>query len=346
MATGSIGSTSATLRERLAKLPRVSLATLPTPLEPCENFRRAIDGPRLFVKRDDLTGLAFGGNKVRQLEFLFADVIAKGSNCVVAGAYTTSNWCRQITAAARKLGLDVYLVLAHGEKGPALQGNLLLDRLMDANIEIVDTDDEGLQPLLEAKVAALRALDLRPYLISSFALETQAVAALGYVNAAIEIAEQLSAKCLVPTHVYLAGAEMSPAGLAAGFRLLGMPTQVVGIAPVRYRIKTDRAADIAGIATATAGLLGYDIAFGRDEIVNDDGYIGPRYGVVSSAGLDAMKLLARSEGIILDPVYSAKALSGLIDHVRRRIIHPDATVVFVHTGGLPALFSYADDLEL
>jgi hypothetical protein len=143
------------LRERLAAFPRVRLAALPTPLERCERLSRALGGPEIWIKRDDLTGLALGGNKTRQLEFVFADILRQGHDTVVAGAYSQSNWCRQMTAAARKLGLEVALVLLHGEKGPLLQGNL---RLMGADVTVVDLDTlERIQPLLDAKAGSRRA---------------------------------------------------------------------------------------------------------------------------------------------------------------------------------------------
>src|SRR5687768_13897355 len=159
-----VTTAQAALQARIDAQPRVRLAHLPTPLEPCPRFSAALGGPAIWIKRNDLTGLAFGGNKTRQLEFVFADVLAQGADTVVAGAYTQSNWCRQMTAAAKKLGLEVALVLLHGEKGPALQGNLLLDRLMGAEVTVVELDSmERLAPLLEAKAQELarRAQALR-----------------------------------------------------------------------------------------------------------------------------------------------------------------------------------------
>ena len=149
------------------------MAHLPTPLEVCPRFSKALGNINVLVKRDDLTGLAFGGNKTRQLEFVFGEVLRSGADIVVAGAYTQSNWCRQITAAARKFGLDVSLVLAHGVKGPMLQGNLLLDRIMGADVTILNVLDEELRPYLEAKASELRAQGRKPFLISSFELGTQ-----------------------------------------------------------------------------------------------------------------------------------------------------------------------------
>ncbi|MEZ5935020.1 MAG: D-cysteine desulfhydrase family protein [Alphaproteobacteria bacterium] len=337
------------LRERLAARPRIALAHLPTPLDPLPRFRDALQGPGgvpgIWIKRDDMTGLAFGGNKTRQLEFVFADMQQQGADVLVAGAYTQSNWCRQMTAACRKLGLDIALVLLHGEKGPALQGNLLLDELMGADVTIVDIETmEDLQPLLDAKGDALRAAGRTPYVMEPLGVESLAIGALGYVAAAVELDEQLDALDVAPSHLYVCGANMTPAGMALGFKALGRDIRLVNITPIRWTEPRDEG--IATIANATADLLGIDVRLDAGEIDSHDDYIGERYGVVSEGGREALKLMARTEGIILDPVYSSKALAGLIDHVRRGSLTRDDTVLFIHTGGTPALFAYAEDLGL
>jgi D-cysteine desulfhydrase family pyridoxal phosphate-dependent enzyme len=333
------------LRERLAAFPRVRLAALPTPFERCERLSKALGGPEIWIKRDDLTGLAFGGNKTRQLEFVFADILRRGCDVVVAGAYTQSNWCRQMTAAARKLGLDIVLVLLHGEKGPRLQGNLLLMTLMGADVTVVDLDTvERLQPLLDAKGATLRAEGRRPYIVAPMGLESLSLGALGYVAAAVELDGQLEAAGFEADHLYLCGANMTPAGMALGLKALGRRTRLHNIAPIRW--SEPRGDDIARIAAATAERLGIDARISAAEVDNSDDYIGPRYGVVTDSGREALRLVASTEGIILDPVYSGKAMAGLIDHIRTGRLGRGETVVFLHTGGTPALFAYADDLGL
>jgi D-cysteine desulfhydrase family pyridoxal phosphate-dependent enzyme len=331
------------LAARIAALPRVRLAHLPTPLDYCPRLTEELSGPRIYVKRDDMTGLAFGGNKTRQLEFLFADILSKGADAIVAGAYTQSNWCRQITAAACRLGLNVALVLLHGEKGRLMQGNFLLDHLLGADVTVVELASmEQLQPHLEAKAAELEAAGRKPYIVAPFGPEVLARSAVGYVNGAAELDAQLAALGAEAQHIYLAGANITPAGLVVGLRALGRPTRVVGITPIRWEL--DRATDIAEIANATAKLLGLDLAVAPGEIISDDRYIGERYGVVTPEARAAIRLLARTEGLFLDPVYSAKAMAGLIDHIRSGRIGKDDTVVFLHTGGTPALFAYAGDL--
>ncbi|MEM8947852.1 MAG: D-cysteine desulfhydrase family protein [Pseudomonadota bacterium] len=341
--------TRSELRERLARRPRVTLAHLSTPLDHAPRFRAALQGPAgvpdTWIKRDDMTGLAFGGNKTRQLEFVFADMLRQGCDVLVAGAYTQSNWCRQMTAACKKLGLDIALVLLHGEKGPAVQGNLLLDHLMGADVTVVDLETmEDLQPHLDAKGEELRRAGRKPYVIKPLGVDSLAIGALGYVNAAIELDEQLETAGIAPSHLYLCGANMTPAGMALGFKALGRDIQLVNVTPIKWTEPRDES--IAKIANATAGLLDLDIRLDASEIESHDGYIGERYGVVTEAGRDALELLARTEGIILDPVYSAKALAGLIDHVRHGSLNGDDSVVFLHTGGTPALFAYAGDLGL
>jgi 1-aminocyclopropane-1-carboxylate deaminase/D-cysteine desulfhydrase-like pyridoxal-dependent ACC family enzyme len=331
------------LEARIAALPRVRLACLPTPLEDCPNLTRALGGPRILVKRDDMTGLAFGGNKARQLEFLFPRILASGCDTIVAGAYTQSNWCRQITAAACRLGLRVELVLVHGVKGPVSQGNLLLDRLMGADVTVVDIDDiQRLPPLLEERVAALRAAGRKPFLVSPFGLDTLSISTIGYVAAMAELDAQLSARGIGADAIYLSGANMTPAGLLLGARLLGLRTRVMGISPVRW--DEDRGTDIARIANAAARHLGIEAGIQPGEVDNDDGFVGPKYGIVTPECRAALRLAASTEGLILDPVYTGKAMAGLAAHIRAGRIGKDQTVVFVHTGGMPALFAYAEDL--
>ena len=340
-----VTTAQAALQARIDAQPRVRLAHLPTPLEPCPRFSAALGGPAIWIKRDDLTGLAFGGNKTRQLEFVFADVLAQGADTVVAGAYTQSNWCRQMTAAARKLSLEVALVLLYGEKGPALQGNLLLDRLMGAEVTVVELDSmEGLAPLLEAKAVELARAGRKPYVVAPFGVEKLVLGALGYVNAALELARQLDEAGIDPDYLYLCGANMTPGGLALGLKALGRRTRLVNIAPIRW--SEARALDIARIANAAAQRLGLDATLEAAEIDNHDEYIGERYGLVTDGGREALRLVARTEAVILDPVYSSKAMAGLIDHVRQGRIGKGERVVFVHTGGTPALFAYAQDLGL
>jgi len=331
------------LQSRIDELPRVPIAHLPTPLEFCPRLTEALGGPEIWIKRDDCTGLAFGGNKTRQLEFVFADALHQGADTIVIGSGSQSNWCRQTAAAARKFGLDVVLVLMHGVKGRLLQGNLLLDYLLGADVTIVDGEDlQQLPPLLEEKVETLKRKGSKPYLMNPFGLSTLSLSAVGYVNAFIELDGQLEER--EADYIYLAGANITPAGLAVGVKAMGRKTEVMGITPIRW--EEDRSTDIARIAGATAERLGLDIRFRPEEIHNTDDYVGEAYGVMTPECREALKLVAGTEGIILDPVYSGKAMAGLMDHIRQGRIGENEMVVFLHTGGTPALFAYVDDLGL
>ena len=328
---------------RIAAMPRLRLAHLPTPLEFCPRLTGALGGPKIYIKRDDLTGLAFGGNKTRQLEFLFPEILKEQPDTVVVGAYTQSNWCRQITAAATKCGLRTKLVLVHGVKGPMPQGNLLLDRLMGAEIDVVQVSDmHDLEPLLEEAAAKLRRAGRRPYVIQPFAMKTAALSAIGYVNAAVELDAQLEAAGIRADRIFSAAANFTPAGLLLGLRVLGRPTRLAGICPIRWA--GDRAGEIAGIANEAAKLLGLPITIQPSDVDIDESYIGESYGLVTPEGREAFRLLAETEAIFLDPVYTSKAMAGLIDQVRGNRIGDEETIVFLHTGGNPALFAYAEEL--
>jgi D-cysteine desulfhydrase family pyridoxal phosphate-dependent enzyme len=324
------------LKARIDRLPRIKLGYFPTPLDDCPRLTKAIGGPPILMKRDDLTGLAFGGNKTRQLEFMMADALSKGADVVVAGAYTQSNFCRQTAAAARKLGLDVVLVLRQGEKGPEPQGNMLLFRLLGADIRVLERSEDSEHPMAKYEEVAeeLRRKGRKPYIVN----KARELGAVSYVGCILELWDQIRQRNLKVDYLFSSAADMTQAGLALGAKAIGAPFKVVGITPIRW--KTPRAVDIADLANRTAELLEIDVKLKPEEIANHDDYVGPRYGVVTEEGRKAIELLARTEGIFLDPVYTSKAMAGLIDFIRKGKIGSDRTVVFLHTGGTPALFSY------
>ena len=333
----------AALEARLEAHPRVRLAHLPTPLDPCPRLAEAIGVQALYIKRDDLTGLAFGGNKTRHLEFTFAEILRSGADTVVAGAYTQSNWCRQITAAACKHGLAVSLVLIHGVKGPGVQGNLLLDHLMGADVTVVDIPSmEGIQPHLDEKARALEAAGRKPFVIAPFDIDQQVRAALGYVVTAIELDAQFEDAGIDPTRVFVCGANNTPAGLVTGLRALGRRARVTSISPIHW--EEPRALDIARVANGAARALDLNLAVGRTTSSRTRTMWGRATAWSRRKRGTPSGSPPRREGIILDPVYTGKAMAGLIDHVKRGLIGADETVVFVHTGGMPALFAYAGDL--
>jgi 1-aminocyclopropane-1-carboxylate deaminase/D-cysteine desulfhydrase-like pyridoxal-dependent ACC family enzyme len=216
---------------------------------------------------------------------------------------------------------------------------------MGADVTVVDLDTmERLTPLLEAKAEELARRGRRPYILAPFALDRLALGAIGYVNAALELDRQFDAAGIDPDWLYLCGANMTPAGTLLGLRALGRRTRLVNVTPIRW--SEPRALEIARIADATARRLELKVEIEPEEIESHDQYIGERYGLVTEGGREAMRLLARTEAVILDPVYSSKAMAGLIDHIRKGRLGRGETVVFLHTGGTPALFAYAADLGL
>lgn len=330
------------IAERVARLPRLPLAVLPTPLQACENLSERL-GVRLYVKRDDLTGLAFGGNKTRQLEFLLAAAREQGATIVLAGAGTQSNLCRQTCAAAARLGLPVDLTLLSGVKGRLMQGNYLLHHLLGAKVTVLETDDwSALSRVLAARAARLRAAGERPFVLDPRG-PLNSLAAVAYVDAFLELEAQWESADLRPDAIYLAGANITPAGLALGARLRGSPVVIRAVSPVRW--PEPRAVDIAGIATEAASRLELPVRLDPAEIDVDEEHVGDGYGLAGPAVYDAIRLAARSEGLLLDPVYTGKAFAALLEHIADGRVPPDSTVIFLHTGGQPALFAYSEELS-
>jgi D-cysteine desulfhydrase family pyridoxal phosphate-dependent enzyme len=336
--------TAAQLREFLDRLPRFSLAHLPTPLEHLPRFSESLDGPRIWIKRDDCTGLAFGGNKTRHNEFLIADALEKGADTLVWGAGIQSNNCRQTAAACAKAGLDCHLVLGRGKpaEGPdAVQGNLLLDHLVGASIEIVD-DDVG--PGVDAKIAQAAArFREQGRKVYEFDRKTvKPLAAISYVVCVLEILEQAAEADFVPDAVYICSSGSTGAGLSLAAVALGQTFPVRHITPIVW--PWDTQADMARIANEAAERLGITTHLQPDDVDVTEDYVGPAYGALTPGCLEAITLLARTEGILLDPSYSGKAMAGLIDHLRQDRLRGAQNIVFVHTGGTPALFAYNEQL--
>lgn len=330
------------LRDRLPHLP---LAHLPTPVDELPRLAAALraqaagqPAPRMLIKRDDQTGLASGGNKTRKLEYLLAEALAQEADMVITAGAPQSNHCRQTAAAAAKAGLAAVLVL--GGSAPMLEGgNLLLDRLLGAEIVWAGQRDRA-QVMAEAAESA-RAAGHRPYVVPYGG--SSPVGAAAYAVAFEELHEQLATTGWRVDHIVLASSSGgTQAGLAVGARALGYAGGLHGIS-------VDRAAaeyrpELARLATATAQALGLDLAFRADDFTVHDAYLGGGYGVVGQAEQEAIRLLARSEGLLLDPVYTGRALAGLIDLIRQGRFSANESVLFWHTGGLPALFAYADAL--
>ncbi|MDA0834272.1 MAG: D-cysteine desulfhydrase family protein [Planctomycetota bacterium] len=335
---------TADLRKHIDRLPRFPLGHFPTPLESLERFSEALGGPMIHIKRDDCTGLAFGGNKTRHNEFLMAAALAQGADMFVWGAGVQSNNCRQTAAACAKAGLDCQLILGRG-KGKTgdevVQGNLLLDHLVGADYRIVDaTIGEELDDVIEATANRHRAKGRNVY---SWNRETvKPLAAVSYAQCVAEIADQTKAEGIKPSAIYVSSAGSTGSGTQLGVTALGLGCPVYNICPIQWEWDTQE--DMAHLATVAAKLIGLDLHFEKADINVTFDYIGPAYGKVSEGGLEALMLLARTEGILLDPIYSGKAMAGLIDDIRKGKYRDDEEIVFIHTGGTPALFAYNDDL--
>jgi D-cysteine desulfhydrase/L-cysteate sulfo-lyase len=335
------------IRQCVARFPRVRLASLPTPLQGCPNLTKALRQslgradivPRLFIKRDDLTGLAFGGNKTRNLEFRMAEALNLGADVMVAGLEAQSNSARQTTAAANMLGMKTILLLIPAPGMRSWQGNVLVNRLLGAEVRWLK-EGENMDQALRAIAAEQREAGHTPYVMNHASFFAVA-SCLAYVLSTLEIHEQLEAHGAQADAIYLSSASKGQAGVVLGALALGGRSRVVGISA---RPGGDRHGATARIVNETAGLLGWDVSVTPADIINEDRYTGPGYGVPTESAREAIMLLARTDSVLTDPVYTGKALAGLLDHIRQGRYTQDQSVVFIHTGGLPALFAYADDL--
>lgn len=337
-------------------IQRFPLAFLPTPLHPLTRLSANLQLPtstlqppppnlQLWIKRDDQTGLAGGGNKTRKLELLVADALAQGADTLITTGAVQSNHCRQTAAAAARAGLACHLVLG-GQPPDAVTGNLLLDRLLGA--EIHWTTRENRLPRLHALAEELRAAGHRPYVITYGGSDP--VGATGYVLAIEELlAQTRELGVRLDAIVVASSSGGTQAGLVAGAWRLGWDIPILGIS---IDEPADRLrAHVADLATCTAARLGWSHTFAPSDIWVDDGYLGGGYGVMGALERDAISLMARTEGILLDPVYTGRAFGGLLDILRtrpemlaRQSSPGPVNVLFWHTGGSPALFAYAQEL--
>ncbi len=326
---------------------------MPTPLHELGNLREALGGrarcPRILIKRDDLTGLAFGGNKARKLEFLVGDALRSNATVLVTSGAAQSNHARMTAAAARAGGLKAALVLTRNGAQPVVQGNLFLDMLFGAEIHWIDENPNPLFATGEEEAAKITEVmsDLErrgehPYSIPIGG--SSPIGSFGYVTGTLELMQQLFQSGEAPSRLYYAnGSRGTQAGLSLGAKMFSAPYRLYGIAVSGGEPeKTQRA---IRIATEAAEKLGVASRISAQDLFNDEGYIGPGYGISTVECLEAIHTLACSEGILLDPVYTGKAMAGMIGHIRGGAVDPKETVVFLHTGGTPALFAHVDDFN-
>ncbi len=330
----------------LARFPRVRFAHLATALEPMPNLSRRLGGPRLYVKRDDCTGLATGGNKTRKLEFLLGDALERGADTLITHGAVQSNHVRQTAAAACRYGLRCEALLERRVPGrkPAYEttGNVMLDRLFRARLRWVAADTD--MDAACAEVAQeVRAQGRRPYVIPGGG--SNAVGALGYVNAALELLQQANDRGLrIDLVVVATGSTGTQAGLVAGLEGANAGIDVLGICvrrPAEVQVEA-----VWRTASATAEHLGLQTGIDRARVMANGAYVGQGYGMPTAGTLEAIRLAAETEGLLLDPVYTGKAMAGLIDLCRNGFFDAGQNVVFLHTGGAAALFAYEEDLAV
>jgi L-cysteate sulfo-lyase len=316
----------------LSKVPQVDLSFGQTPLQEAPRLAAAIGLQNLWIKRDDNTGLALGGNKARKLDFLVGHALEQGADTLVTMNGPQSNHCRMTAAAAARCGLDCRLVFT-GAPIEEEQGNMILDRLVGAKWEFPDPGETAPERV-ERIAAELTAAGRKPYVVPPGGMNGRG--ALGYVKVALELADQFAQLPSPPKYVYsAAGSCGTVAGLALGFALLGIPSQVVGVS-TSFGIP-DKLPHIQWLIEGAAEILGVSVPPYDVRIL--DQYLGDGYGRPTELSTRALELAAKTEGIILDPVYTAKGFSGLMGDIADGNVQPDDVVVFIHTGGAMALFA-------
>ena len=324
-------------------IPRQSLGFFPTPLIALSRLSKALDGPTIFMKRDDNTGLALGGNKTRKLEFIMGDALAQGADCVITAGAAQSNHCRQTAAAAASLGLECHLVLG-GEEPEQISGNLLLDKIFGSHIHWAGANRKGED--IPKIVEQLTKQGKKPYVIPYGG--SNELGALAFVEAFKELESQRESMNLSFTHIVFASSSgATQAGLMLGKKILNSPAQIVGINIDKG--ETDKVPFdqyTVALANSTASLIGADHQFTESDLTLNSDYVGEGYGVVGTLENEAIAMTAQTEGILLDPVYTGRAMGGLIDMIRSGKIKKTDRVLFWHTGGAPALFAYSSDLDM
>lgn len=323
----------------IEQLPRHSLGFFPTPLHPLPNLSQRLGGPQLWVKRDDQTGLATGGNKTRKLEFLVGDALQQNANLLMTVGAPQSNHARQTAAAAAQAGLRSVLVL-RGTPQTDRTGNILLDDLIGA--EVRWAGDRAPQDLMNTIAEVMQLKGHRPYTIPLGG--SNAIGAVGYVTAMQETLDQAKALNInFDTMVFATSSGGTQAGLVVGARRAGYTGRILGISVDHHA--ANLIPMLIEIAKATAIRIDLAIDFSADDFEVNDHYLGAGYAVMGDPEREAIRLTAQTEGLLVDPVYTGRAMAGLIDLIRRREFRSDQNVLFWHTGGTPALFAYSKQLE-
>jgi len=331
----------------ISKFPRLHFAHLPTPLEPMQRISKALGGPNLWIKRDDCTGLSSGGNKTRKLEFLMADAVERKADCIITQGATQSNHARQTCAIAGKLDLECHILLedrtGYEDEAYTLNGNVLLDQLHGATISKRPAGTDMNQAMNDL-AQSLRDDGKHPYIIPGGG--SNEIGALGYVNAAIELTTQANDRSLRIDHVvHATGSSGTQAGLVLGMEGINSGIAVYGVGVRAPKEKQEEM--VYDLAQRTAVYMGLNPEIvAREKVVANSDYVGDGYGLPTSSMVEAVKMLAKYEGILLDPVYSGKGFAGLVDLIRKGHFKKGENVVFLHTGGSISLFGYPNTFDL
>ena len=337
------------LKKKIQKFPKQNLIHLPTPLMKLENLTNELGGPNIYIKRDDMTGLAFGGNKSRKLEFIMQDVLDKRADAIITWAGLQSNWCLQTAAAARKFGITAILILFNVYDLPEeYDGNLLLDLILNADIKIREVGKgsvlhlENVDEILEEAAKEVKERGQTPYIApiggsAAGGSMGDPLGAISYVNAYVELVEQASEMGMDVDYVlHASGSGGTQAGLAVGAKALSEKAKVLGVSVAEEKnTYTDLVLDIAA---DTLAALDMKLEIEKSDIIVFDEYMGEGYGEVNKEVAEAIRLMSMKEGIFLDPVYTGKAMVALMDLVKKGYVKKEDNVVFFHTGGTAALF--------
>ena len=337
------------VKKKIQGFPKVDLIALPTPLQKMENLSKALGGPNIYIKRDDLSGLAFGGNKSRKLEFIIRDALDKKADVIITWAALQSNWCLQTAAAARKFGIKPLLILFKMYELPEeYDGNLLLDYILDADVRIREAKPgkvlkmEDVAEIIEEVENEVKEGGYLPYVapiggsMKGGSMD-KPLGAIGYVNAFAETLEQAQEQGFkIDFVLHATGSGGTQAGLAVGAKALAGDTKVLGISVSDDKDSFGK--EVLTIAQDAIEALGLDLEIKKDDIIIFDEYIKDGYGVLNKEVSEAVRFLSLKEGIFLDPVYTGKAMAAFMDLIQKGYFKRDHRIVFLHTGGTPALF--------
>ncbi len=329
---------------KFSNYPRARIAALPTPIQPLPNLTKKLDGPKIWVKRDDLTGLAFGGNKARKLEYIMGEALAQGADTIVTGAGYQSNWCTQTVAAAKKLGLDIYLIKSapyEDYEGKEWDGNHLLHHLMGAHIKTVRP--ENFMKTMEKTMEQLKTDGKKPYYTPVGGSDPTGASA--YMNAVLETNYQANDLGVhFKSLIHATGSGGTQAGLVMGAKAFNTGMQIIGAA-VGWTEKKEQVEKVKKIVLDSQQKYDLDFTLKDEDITVYNEYVGGGYGFMTVAKLEAVQMLAETEGLLIDPVYTATAMACLIDLVRKGTYKKTDNILFLHTGGAVALFPYKEPIK-